>query len=254
MSSCTIRTGQHYRLRAVEAEEDCLITVLSGEKRIHTPYRMQSVMAGQAVVFARGCVVDIENIPTPQGAYLAKIMSFSDASISLFSNNEARVSSPNYVEGFEKLVFDPSLAESFDHAFKALNGQETLSESIREHRAQEVLLALSGRGFEFAADLPMSWATRVRRLVRERPAENWNSKHVARAFHLSPSSLQRRLVGECKSLAACVREARLEMAMGLLQTTRKAVYEIAQSCGYSSSSKFSAAFRKRYGVQPTQLR
>lgn len=42
--------------------------------------------------------------------------------------------------------------------------------------------------------------------------------------------------------------------MGLLQTTGLQVSEIAGRCGYESHSRFSAAFRERFGFAPSHLR
>ena len=56
------------------------------------------------------------------------------------------------------------------------------------------------------------------------------------------------------SASRCVREVRLEAAMALLQGTGLQVSEIAARCGYDSHSRFSAAFRERFGYAPSHLR
>ena len=250
----TIHSRQHYRLRAVTVQADCLIVILNGEKRLHTQHGTYRVKAGQALAIARGSCVDLENIPSLQGVYLAKVLSFSEASIFRFTHGDVDASSKKWVSVFQKIAFHTSFAECFNHACKALEERHQYSEKIQEHRVQEVLLTLSGQGVEFAPITQLSWSARIRQLVSQRPSEHWDRKRVAQVFHLSPSSLQRRLAGEGKSLASCVRESRLEIAMGLLQSTQTPIYDIVQKCGYSSGSKFSIAFRKRYGVLPSQLR
>jgi AraC-like DNA-binding protein len=135
-----------------------------------------------------------------------------------------------------------------------LEHHEGYGERIQEHRIQEVLLALSGVGVVFTPSAYLSWAERVQRLVAQRPAEPWDCEGVARIFHLSASSLQRRLAEENHSLAACVRESRMHTAMGLLQSTDRPIGDIAQACGYRSVSKFSAAFRQRFGTLPSGMR
>ena len=47
---------------------------------------------------------------------------------------------------------------------------------------------------------------------------------------------------------------RLERAMELLTTTDTPVGEIARSVGFENSTYFSTAFKKHYGISPTQLR
>jgi hypothetical protein len=70
----------------------------------------------------------------------------------------------------------------------------------------------------------------------------------------SASTLQRRLGEEGESVSASVREVRLQVAMSLLQGTGLQVSEIALRCGYDSHSRFTAAFRQRFGYPPSHLR
>ena len=51
-----------------------------------------------------------------------------------------------------------------------------------------------------------------------------------------------------------IKEYRLEQAAVELVCSDKSVTAIAQSAGYDNASKFSASFKKRYGVTPTQYR
>jgi transcriptional regulator GlxA family with amidase domain len=44
------------------------------------------------------------------------------------------------------------------------------------------------------------------------------------------------------------------VAMSLLQGTSLQVSEIALRCGYDSHSRFTAAFRQRFGYPPSHLR
>lgn len=253
-SSITIRSGHHHRLRAVAIREDCLILVLHGQKRLHTDSGVFNIQSGQALVIRRGSCVDLENIPSAHGIYLAKVLCFSEGSITQFAQSDVGIRYTQRAPAFEKIPFDIPLAACFHHACTALEDREQHSEKIQEHRVQEVLLALSGAGIVFAPSMQLTWADRVRRLVVSRVSENWDYERVAGVFHLSPSSLQRRLAQERCTLAACVRESRMEVAMSLLQNTDKPISVIAHTCGYSSASKFSAAFRQRFGTLPSQLR
>ena len=66
--------------------------------------------------------------------------------------------------------------------------------------------------------------------------------------------LQRRLAQEGETVSQCLRDVRLETALVLLQSSTLQVSEIAARCGYESHSRFSAAFRERFGFPPSQLR
>lgn len=53
---------------------------------------------------------------------------------------------------------------------------------------------------------------------------------------------------------AVIRKVRLERAEALLRATRLSITHIAARCGFSDSNYFSVAFRKYYGLTPTQFR
>lgn len=53
---------------------------------------------------------------------------------------------------------------------------------------------------------------------------------------------------------AAIRRVRLERAEALLRSTRLSITHIATRCGFSDSNYFSVAFRKHYGLTPTQFR
>ena len=56
------------------------------------------------------------------------------------------------------------------------------------------------------------------------------------------------------SLAAHIKEHRLLQAAELLCHSQDSMAEIAAKVGYESQSRFSAAFKKRFGELPTQYR
>ena len=51
-----------------------------------------------------------------------------------------------------------------------------------------------------------------------------------------------------------LRQRRMERAAELLRSSSLSVLGVAQSVGYGSASQFTAAFRRQYGVTPTQYR
>ena len=56
------------------------------------------------------------------------------------------------------------------------------------------------------------------------------------------------------SLAAHMKEHRMEKAVRLLLETGLPIAEVARRVGYDSQSKFTAAFKSSYGVLPTEYR
>ena len=78
---------------------------------------------------------------------------------------------------------------------------------------------------------------------------------LARQFAMNPTTLKsvfKSVYGN--SLAAHIKEHRMEHAATLLLETDLSVLEIANRVGYDSQSKFSAAFKGTYAMLPTEYR
>jgi AraC-like DNA-binding protein len=57
-----------------------------------------------------------------------------------------------------------------------------------------------------------------------------------------------------KSIAKYIKDYRMEYAASLLRKTDETVMNIAASVGYENQSKFAAAFKELFGVNPTEYR
>lgn len=80
-------------------------------------------------------------------------------------------------------------------------------------------------------------------------------EELSRQYHINPTTLKtvfKSVYGT--SIAAHIREHRMEKAAALLLETGDSIAQIAQAVGYSSQSKFTAAFKEAYGVPPTEYR
>ena len=78
---------------------------------------------------------------------------------------------------------------------------------------------------------------------------------LSRRFLINPSSLKEMFKAVYgKSLAAHIKEHRMELASELLRDTCMSVAEIAERVGYENQSKFSAEFKKSVGSLPTEYR
>lgn len=248
-----IRSPVSHRVRTVTIRDDLLGWVLAGRKRLDRPTGELRFAAGQVFLIPRATQWDLVNEAAPGGVYEARLISFAPTLVERFHQRFGQFAGVPALQGAAGTVADAAFAASFEHASAALN-EADCSAAMREHRALELLLLLAERGLVFAPARELSWAERVQRLVSQRPQADWTVDALAQAFHLSASTLQRRLAEEGSSLSRCVREVRLELALALLQRgAGLQVSEIAARCGYDSHSRFSAAFRQRYGYAPSAL-
>lgn len=78
---------------------------------------------------------------------------------------------------------------------------------------------------------------------------------LAIKYSISPSALKyqfKKVYG--KSIAAHIKEHRMEKAEELLRKSNLSILQIAVSVGYSSPSKFSSSFKNAYGLLPNEYR
>jgi AraC-like DNA-binding protein len=71
---------------------------------------------------------------------------------------------------------------------------------------------------------------------------------------MSESTLRRKLKLEGTSVQEIKDQARLGLALHLLQTTQNSINLIADKCGYQSQSRFTERFKIRFGLTPSELR
>lgn len=96
---------------------------------------------------------------------------------------------------------------------------------------------------------------RVHELLTENLDRRYTIDELSRRFLINPSSLKEMFKAVYgKSLAAHIKEHRMERASELLRDTSLSVAEIAERVGYENQSKFSAEFKKQTGRLPTEYR
>ncbi|MCD7754794.1 MAG: metalloregulator ArsR/SmtB family transcription factor [Firmicutes bacterium] len=80
-------------------------------------------------------------------------------------------------------------------------------------------------------------------------------EELSRQYHINPTTLKaafKSVYGT--SIAAHIKQHRMEQAAKLLCETDRSIAQIAQAVGYDTQSKFSAAFKAYYGVLPRDFR
>lgn len=237
-----------YRLHTLTVHTDALVVVLRGIKQLVSPTQTLTIPAGQAVMIAAHTTWDVINDPHGQSRYEALALGFEPGWMPTI-HRQAWPQPPQTVGHARVLHTDERLLSTTQRTLDT-----ALSAPVMKHRMQEVLLLLAERGWVFAPQQDQSWPDRVRQLVAQRPDADWSAPTLAAAFQTSESTLRRRLEDAQHPLATLVRETRLEVALGLLQTTPLSVGDVAERCGWASHSRFSAAFLARWGVSPRLVR
>ncbi|UXY15633.1 helix-turn-helix domain-containing protein [Chitiniphilus purpureus] len=236
----------------------CLIVVLAGHKQVHLGDTHVACRPGQWIAVGAGQEISFTNVPDPQLGFFAGLTVVGDTGWMKRFARQYAAQLPATLSG--DLVFTPDAVcwkTLSDYVEQVLLPQRTpLDETLVEHRWQTLWLALARQGV--ARDLvlaePDSWRERVVRLIDFDPAADWRMGDVAGRLAVSEATLRRRLAEEDASFAGLLADVRMGRALILVMQTRQSVQQIALACGYTSPSRFTDAFRARFGLTPTALR
>ena len=80
--------------------------------------------------------------------------------------------------------------------------------------------------------------------------ERW----VAKAVHMSPRTLRRKLAVHGSSLSSLLSEERRARAMAMLRATDLSIEELSERLGYGSVQNFTRAVRQWTGATPAAYR
>lgn len=252
LHSARVVATSAYTLKTLSVRADIFVAVCHGSKQLHMPGTTLHAGTRQGVALACGTQWDVTNDPQGGREYQAIALAFPDELLRELAAAEGYMSVP-VTHSAHVLPLDEELFAAMQRTLPPASTQP-MSGLLLRHRIMEVLLLLAQRGVRFAGQDEVSWADKVRRLVGKRPHADWDVPTLAAAFHMSESTLRRRLDGTGTTLAALVKEVRLELALNMLQTTRLSIGEVAQLCGWQSHSRFTATFQERWGVTPSVVR
>ncbi|MEB0041328.1 MULTISPECIES: AraC family transcriptional regulator [unclassified Pseudomonas] len=102
---------------------------------------------------------------------------------------------------------------------------------------------------------PESVAQRIKNELRTQPAEYWpETETLAQAWHMSASTLRRRLAEEGQTYQAIKDSVRKELAIVWLADPDVSFADIAARLGFADTSSFYKAFRKWSGSNPGHYR
>lgn len=243
-----------HTLKTIRVRSPGVVWVRAGTKGIVMPQRADGqlkVEAGGLCLLGAGHQWDVSNHIGPTGRYTASVWTVPEAVLDAFASHYPALSGQPPLNGFATMRAPEDWAQTWERARRAAD--EGLSASA-VHRGVEMLLTLAEQRLVFPSRVQLSWTDRVTNLIAQRPHADWSVDTLAQHFLLSGSTLRQRLQDEDSNVTACLRDVRLELGLSLLQTTEIPVGQIAQRCGYESHSRFTAAFRSRFGLSPSSVR
>jgi AraC-like DNA-binding protein len=94
----------------------------------------------------------------------------------------------------------------------------------------------------------------VKRLLWDRDGAVRTPREVAKAVHMSPRTLRRKLAMQGSSLSTLLGTERRDRAMSLLRSSELSIEEMSVLLGYGSVQNFTRAFRQWTGETPAAFR
>lgn len=164
-----------------------------------------------------------------------------------------------------KLLREAELIESYRDGKEVFYNASSNSKSKMLHHNIEELMAISCPDFddehehineksEFL-DEQISIVKKVHDYLTENLSQRITIDELSKNFGMNPTTLKtifKDVYGN--SLAAHIKEHRMEAAAELLVQTELSINEISSKVGYESQSKFTVVFKEFYGFTPVEYR
>ena len=226
--------------------------IQKGSKRVLSSTQGELIgQEGDLMIFPPGSMVTMENHPVLDESYRAVGVSFAHEMIdSVFNDQRASNSS----KGIQVMRAEPDNPAQLLNIIAKTLADDSLPESIQQHRLLEPLIWLRQKGYHLPSqneELPLS---RLRRLIETDLSHSWRTSEVAAHFAMSEATLRRWLAKSGQGFAKTLLNTRLEHGLSMLQTTNTPITQIALDCGFKTPSHFSDAFRKRFAIRPKEIR
>lgn len=239
----------HERLKRVQMRHPVIGIVLSGAKELWLGETGQRVGPGEAFVLPDKVAIDVVNEPDERrGLYESMIMEVRSAPVA--PNGRPYRDRADHRHLDMRVPLDPNLVDALGHAATAMSASHHAQE-LADHRLAEILMLL--RDVPAARPLfALSFADRVRWIMRELPSDAWTVARIAERLGVGGSTLRRQLRRDGSSFRGLLSEIRMQVAHSILARGEGNVAQAAQAAGYTSRSHFARRYRATHGHTPRQ--
>jgi AraC-like DNA-binding protein len=253
MAGLTVR--KLHTIQRVGFQDAGVIIVLEGSKSISDLGCPKHAETGDVAVIPAGTIADVTSKPNPGHSYRGIMLSFERPLLARFAATYPHAVGSRHPLGQVRILkHAEDIGDVVGRVIRDFEAGLTIDPDLLYHRLVEVLLTLAISNCVFNATKPLKLKERVGVLVAADLARNWNATELAAAFAMSEATFRRRLAREATSFSAILAEARLGKSLFLLQSTEQDITSIALEVGYQSPSHFTARFRRRFGVPPSDAR
>ena len=229
-----------------------LFFIQVGSKRVICPLNGELVAnVDDVIIFPPGAMVTLENRTVLNKNYRAIGVCFPKDMIKGVFSEPTSHTKPI---GIQVVTECGDQSPQILQTIQATLEDTELPEPIKQHRLLEPLIWLKHNGIHLSIDEEEKPLSKVRRLIETDLSHSWRRKEVAEHFAISESTMRRWLAKSGQSFSKILQQTRLQHGLCLLQSTDIPISDIALECGFKTPSHFSDSFKKRFSIQPSEIR
>lgn len=238
-------SAKEQKLLNVPIVKPLLIVILHGDKALGKTNELVC-HAGDFIFLSDSSTINVRNIPKDK-EYFALLVEFDYQDFAGLQISE--INNQDYYIGTTSPILANCLQQFVESALWAPKSVW----SLRKREIIELLCHLGHKEILSMVGSPKIGA-RLHDMFCEQGFNELTIADICEQLAMSESTLRRKLKLEDTSVQEIKDQARLGLGLDLLQTTRYSVGLIADKCGYQSQSRFTARFKKRFGLTPSELR
>jgi AraC-like DNA-binding protein len=233
------------KLLNVPIAKPLLIVVLKGDKELGVNNEL-ICHSGDFIFLSDSPSINMRNIPK-SNEYFALLIEFDHEDFNGLSVNTSN--EKDYLIGKTTPDLEKCLQQFVEVSLWA-------PKQLWSLRKREILLLLSHMGHQEILSLLGSpqLKNRLHEMFIAQGFHELTIDLICEQLAMSESTLRRKLKLEGTSVQDVKDQARLGLALHLLQTSTNSIGMIADKCGYQSQSRFTERFKRRFGLTPSELR
>nr|WP_321353918.1 AraC family transcriptional regulator [uncultured Draconibacterium sp.] len=229
-----------------------------GKKQVHFADASVMVNKEQSLLIRQGNWLWTELLNNDD-IYYCKLFFFSESRLKAFLEKHSTL---DYNQGKEQSFFIIENDAYITSFLGTLSQMAAMSESysaqmltIKFEEIMTYLLAKYGEQFErYLHSLISKEASPFRKTVESNACSNLKLEEFAFLCNMSLSSFKRKFIREFgESPGKWLQDKRLQKAYDLLQQGKRTASDIYLDFGYGNLSNFSAAFKTKFGINPSDL-
>lgn len=244
----TIFQVKQVRFNNLWVDVPLVVYVKQGTKKIHSNDEIYEIKEGEMVILPNNFDFQNENIPNQNGIYEACCLNveeehFLTTNVNFNFSNQNKSAPVKITNGLEEI----------GSAFFYFANTEKIPQEILQLRKQELVFWLAKNNYFLPINKDNSLKSSLIKIILNDISYEWNLELIAKKMGIGVSNLRRKLADEGTGFQKILNEIRMLRALELIQTTNKSITSISYCVGYSSVSRFSQGFKKRFGILPKTL-